>query len=243
MYTSWLTIGRSQPGQRGRVRQTLHGLQPMDDRQPVGVLRGQLTQGTPEDDGVLVAVGVDQHHPAAALGQCRLTDRHHRRDTAARGQQQEVGVQCLGHEGARRREHMDPHAGMGVVAQPVRGVTAVGALDGDGQRVTGERRTAQRIAPGHRPRPVAGHPQGQELPRRVAQSVCGDLGTVGHGEHQRARVVGLLDDLGHLQFQHVATERLVRHAVPLLSSITRTGYRNACVQVQLSQECPARHKS
>ena len=38
----------------------------------------------------------------------------------------------------------------------------------------------------------------------------------GTAEHQRARVVGLLDDVGHLQFQHVAAERLVGHAVPFL---------------------------
>ena len=62
-----------------------------------------------------------------------------------------------------------------------------------------------------------------------------------------ANITGLLDDAGHLQLEHVATERLVRHcAGPFLSkirAITRTGYRNACPQVQPPQEYPARHKS
>jgi hypothetical protein len=111
---------------------------------------------------------------------------------------------------------MDAHAGMGVVAQPVRCIAAVGALDGDGHRVAGERRTAQRVAARDRAGAVAGHPQGQELPWRVPQPIGRDIGAVGHGEHQGAGVVGLLDDVGHLQFEHVATEWLVRHAVPFL---------------------------
>ena len=43
---------------------------------------------------------------------------------------------------------------------------------------------------------------------------CGirrNIDPVGHGEHQRPRVVRLLDDLGHLQLEHVATKRLVGH--------------------------------
>ena len=132
-------VGRRKPGQRGRARQTLHRLQPVHDRQPVGVLGRQLAQRAAEDHRVLVAVGVDQHHLAAALGERGLADRHHRGDAAAGGQQQEVGVERLGDERARRSQHVHLHAGVRVVAQPIRRVPVDGPLDGHGHRVAGER--------------------------------------------------------------------------------------------------------
>ena len=107
MYVSWPAYGADKRGQRRRTGQPLYRFQPVHDAQPVGVLRRQFAQGGAEDDGVLVAVGVDHHDLAAALGERRLADRHHRRDAAAGCQKQEVGVQRLGHEVARRGQDVD----------------------------------------------------------------------------------------------------------------------------------------
>ena len=132
-------VGRHQLGERRATRQALQRLQPVHHRQPVRVLRGQVAQRAAEDHRPLVAVGVEQHHPTAALRQRRLANGHHRGDAAARRDQQEVGVEGLGHERARRCQHMDPHALVGVIAQPVRRVAVRGALHGHGQGVVGER--------------------------------------------------------------------------------------------------------
>ena len=204
-------IRGGQACQRRRAGEPLHADKPVHDCEPIRILGGQLAQRWAEDHRVLILVGVDQHDLAAALGERRLADRHDRRDAAARAQQQEVRVQRLGDEGARRREDMEFHAGMCVVAQPVRRVAVGSALDGHRHRVAGERGAAQGIAAGHRAGALTGHAQRQELPGRVPQPIGGDIRTIGHGEHQRPCVGGFLDDVGQLQLEHVATERLIRH--------------------------------
>lgn len=93
-----LTVGVR--GEHGRQPvhggQALEGLQPVDHEQPVRVVLGQRPQFVAEDDRGLVAVGVQQHHPAPALGQRRFGDRQDRRDAAASGDEQQVIVEESG---------------------------------------------------------------------------------------------------------------------------------------------------
>ena len=159
----------SQLSERGSRRQPLQRLQPVHHGQPVGILCREFPQRVGEDHRPLVAVGVDQHHLAAAFGQRRLANRQDRSDSAAGGQQQEVVVEGFGYERARRRQHVNPHAGMSVVAQPVRRVAVFVPFHGDGHRLVSERRAAQRIAAGDRAGSVAGNTQRQELAGGVAQ--------------------------------------------------------------------------
>ncbi len=62
------------------------------------MLRCQFAKFGAEDDGLLVAIRVDQHDVAAALREGGLEDRDHRSDTAACTEEQEVVIERLGRE-------------------------------------------------------------------------------------------------------------------------------------------------
>ena len=86
--------------QRGHRRRPVQRVEPVHHEQPLRAA-AQLAQLGGEDDRALVAVGVDQHDPAAPGRQRRLEDGHDRGDPAAAGEQQEVGVERARGERAR----------------------------------------------------------------------------------------------------------------------------------------------
>ena len=156
--------------------------------QPPPAAAASSRSAEPKITEPLVPVGVHEHHAAAPGGQHRLQDRHHRRDPAARREQQEVAVQRARAEHPGRRQHVEHGPGADVVGDPVRGVSAGGPLDRDRGPLAGQRRTRQRVAPRHRAASGRGHPQRQELARLVGER---RRQLRRHVEHQRARVVGL----------------------------------------------------
>ncbi len=83
-----------------------------------------------------------------------------------------------------------------VVGDPVRRVPVGHPLDGDRRPVARVRRAGQRVAAGHRAVPVMRDADGQELARAVAERRVQLRRDV---QHERARLVGLADHLGHPQ--------------------------------------------
>lgn len=148
-----------------------------------------------EDDRLLVPVRVHEYDFPVALAERRLENRHHRGDSAARGEQDQVFVQAGRSEHARGRQDLDAVADTDVVAQPVRTVPACGAFDRHLRQVVGERRTGQRVTPRDGTRPIARDAQRQELPGLVGEFVPTLVG--GDVEHQRPGVGRLLHDSGH----------------------------------------------
>ena len=83
----------------------------------------------PETDRVLVAVGVDHDDVAVALGERRTEDGHDRGDARAGREQDEILIEVFGGEDAGRGQDVHVHAGLRVVAEPVRAVAVDRPLD------------------------------------------------------------------------------------------------------------------
>ncbi len=157
-------------------------------------LRLQFPQRRREDHRALVGVRVHQDDPPAPGPKRGLEDRHDRRDPAAPGDQQEIGVERAGGKGAGRRQHVENCACDDLSDNPVRCVTGRHPLDCEARRLTSHGRTAQRVAAGDRAAVRRRHPHGDELPAPVREG-RGELAR--HGQHERAGLLGLGDHLGH----------------------------------------------
>ena len=175
--------------------ETLDGIEMVDQFQAAGIcLRERLELGI-EDDRGLVAIGVEQPHPARATPERALDQRHHRRDAAAAAEQQQRGRAFAEHEAAGRRQHVEGSTLFQGVVEPVRPFAAGHPLDRNLGKAVGFRGTRQGVAAvegaiGRR------HAEGQELPGPVAEF----LGQIGRDiEDEGARIGCLLDDFGDAQ--------------------------------------------
>ena len=137
---------------------------------------------------LLVAVGVEQHDPPAALAQRRAGDRHDRRDARPAGEQQQVGVEVGRREDPARRQHPQRVARPEVVDDPVRGVAVDGPLDRDRRRAVLDRAAAQRVAARGDAGLVARHGDGEELAGLVGE-VLGRVRRGPRSEIERASPV------------------------------------------------------
>ena len=79
-----------------------------------------------------------------------------------------------------------------------------GSLDRDRRPLPGQRRTRQRVAPGHRPGPVGRHAHGDELARPVGERAASDGGTSSTSEDASS---GLADHLRHRHLEVLAGSR------------------------------------
>ena len=91
--------------------------------------------------------------------------------------------------------HVDRHAFLQRVVEPVGALAAADALHRDLHLAVGLGRARQRVAAVER-RVAVRHAEGQELAGAVPEFV-GEVGR--HVEHEGARIGGLLDDLGDAQ--------------------------------------------
>ena len=172
----------------------LRRIEVMDDFQPAGMgLQERLELGV-EDDGLPVAVGVEQADAARSL-QGALDQRHHGRDAAAAAEQQERGIALAQHEAAGRRQDVDRAALLHRVVEPVGALAAGDPLDRDLRQPIGLGGAGQGIAAVEGAVGV-GDAEGQEL----AGTVAVRLGQGGRNlEDEGAGVRRFLDDLGDAQ--------------------------------------------
>lgn len=187
--------------QRCGCRQPLHVLEPVQDGQTVGMFGEQFTQGGSEDHRSGVTIGVKEHHSTGAIEQCRLDDGEQRGDSAAGADQQQIPVEILRCESARRDQTLDDMARGDVVAQPIRPVTVDRSLHRHPERVVVPRCARERIASCDRPGALTRDPQREELPGPVSEPVARVV------ENDRLGVGGLGDDLPDRQCDRAVHSR------------------------------------
>lgn len=86
-------VGRNGGGELIDTGQALDRLEPVDGHEARRIPAREGAEFLREDDGLLVAVGVEEHDLAGPLGEGGLEDRDHRRDATTCREQQEVVVQ------------------------------------------------------------------------------------------------------------------------------------------------------
>ena len=161
--------------------------------QPAGKAGAERVELAPEDDLVVVRIGVEKARRQRGFVEHLLDQRNDRRDAAAAGEQHGRPVPAAQDEAPAGRRDLNDVARLRDVVEPVGSDPAPDPLDGNLQLGVAGRRARQRVA-ALNAAVARRNPERQELAGLVAEQ--GRMFS-GRPELERPSIRGLIDDLAY----------------------------------------------